>query len=92
MKAIRKRYGHMSANAGVPVKAIATKQGMMKGHWKVAIVDAEGREVDVVERVQSKRLAVEWADKMNARGSYTTGISGFRYEQPFGQPLRAGAI
>ena len=64
---------------------------MMKGYWKVAIVDADGREVEVAESVQSKRLAQEWAAKMNARGSYTTGISGFRYEQLFGQPLRRRA-
>jgi DNA repair protein RadC len=72
---------------GVPTRAIVTNQGMMKGYWKVSVVDAEGREVEVVERVQSKKLAQQWADEINNRGSYTTGISGARYEQRLGQPL-----
>ncbi len=85
--AVRKPYGNTAPRA-VPVKAVATNKGMLKGYWKVAIVDAEGHEIEVAERVQSRNLARDWADEMNARGSYTTGISGFRYEQLFGHPLR----
>jgi hypothetical protein len=71
----------------IPVKAIVTKQGMIKGHWKVIAVDCDELEIEVIERVQSKKLANELANDMNAHGSYTTGISGFRYQQQFGHEL-----
>ena len=41
--AVRKPYGNTAPRA-VPVKAVATNKGMLKGYWKVAIVDAEGHE------------------------------------------------
>jgi len=73
---------------GIPARAVASKQGMMKGYWKTVVVDDEGYEVEVVERVESKKLATEWAAEINKRGSYSTGLSGSRYQQPLGQPLR----
>jgi hypothetical protein len=72
----------------VPLGALATKQSMMKGYWKVVIVGENGDEIEKLEIVQSKKLAVELALEINERGWYTTGISGFRYKQMLGKPLK----
>lgn len=74
----------------IPLGALATKVGMAKGYWKVVIVDDDGGEIDMLEIVQSKKLAEKWAREINERGWYMTGISGFRYKQPLGQPLLEG--
>jgi hypothetical protein len=82
--ALRKRYGRSWRKPMVPTHAIVSKQDMAKGYFKVAVLDAEGREVDVVESVQSKKLAQEHADEINKQGWYSTGISGRRYRQQLG--------
>ena len=89
-RALHRRYGH-AGTPGVPVRALATKEGMMKGYWKVIVVDADGHEVERLETTQTKKAAVECAAWINEHGTYRTGISGFRYDQKLGQPLRRGA-
>lgn len=59
-------------------RAYASKEGMMKGYWKVVLTDG----TVVVSGLGSKRYAVELADEINQQGFFYTGISGFRREEP----------
>jgi hypothetical protein len=63
------------------MKAIATKDGMSKGYWRVSVVDDAGNEVERVWSYETKRAAVRHATEINESGRWTTGISGFRYER-----------
>lgn len=76
----------MSYESRTPIKVVATNEGMRKGYWKIVAVDIDGREVELLETMQSKRLAIHVAAQANAQGFYMTGISGARYPQALGVP------
>jgi len=76
---------------GVPRRAIVSNKGMMKGYWNVILDDAataspsEAKSYGgtlVEHGLSTKKSAQRIADEVNKRGSFMTGISGFRRQEP----------
>jgi hypothetical protein len=67
------KHGVIALSSG-PRKAVVSKEGMLKGYWKVVLTDGTLIETGM----QSKKFAQHVADEVNRRGEFNAGISGFR--------------